>query len=459
MAASASSVVGSRRARARQRAYRHPGFVVLAGFLGAITVGTALLLLPVARAGDGRTALVDAMFTATSAVTVTGLTAVDTSVHWSTFGHTVIAGLIQIGGLGILTSSSLLFLVVARRIGLRRRLAAQMEVRTTELGGLRRLVLLIVVVTFTTEAILATVLTLRFWLGYDQSFATALGNGVFHGISGFNNAGFALFSGSMELFSGDALILGPIALAVIIGGLGFPVWAELHRRPGPLARWSVHTKMTLIATGVLLTVAIVAITAFEWTNPDTLGERGVATRLIDGAFAGVMPRTAGFGTFDYGAVSEDTMLLSNILMVIGGGSGGVAGGLKVTTVALLALVVWAELRGDSQVVAFRRHIPESIQRQALTVASLLLGAMTIGTFVLVSVSDLPLSAALFECVSATTTTGLSLGTSEELDAVGKSVLMPLMLLGRVGPLTLGSILILRETQRRFTQPEERIMVV
>ncbi|MEQ9094324.1 MAG: potassium transporter TrkG, partial [Miltoncostaeaceae bacterium] len=333
MARSASIPMGSRRAKARQRAYRHPGFVVLAGFLGAIMVGTALLLLPVARSDGGRTAVVDAMFTATSAVTVTGLTAVDTSVHWSTFGHIVILGLIQIGGLGILTSSSLLFLVVARRIGQRRRLAAQMEVRTTEHGGLRRLVFLIVAVTFTTEALVSAILTLRFWLAYDQSFPIALGNGVFHGISGFNNAGFSLFTGSMELFSGDVLVLAPIAIAIIIGGLGFPVWAELYRRPGPFARWSVHTKVTLIATGVLLTVAIVAITAFEWTNPDTLGERGVGTRLVDGAFAGVMPRTAGFSTFDYGAVGQDTMFLSNIMMVIGGGSGGVAGGLKVTTVA------------------------------------------------------------------------------------------------------------------------------
>jgi trk system potassium uptake protein len=146
-------------------------------------------------------------------------------------------------------------------------------------------------------------------------------------------------------------------------------------------------------------------------------------------------------------------------MVIGGGSAGVAGGLKVTTVALLALVVWAELRGDSQVVAFRRHIPDSIQRQAFTVATLLISAITVGTFILVSSTDLALGVALFECVSATTTTGLSLGTSEELDPLPKSVLIPLMLLGRIGPLTLGSALILRETQRRYSRPDERIMVV
>jgi trk system potassium uptake protein len=460
MAAAATAIAAtSRRGAARQRAFRNPGWFVVIGFLSAVAIGTALLSLPFATASGESPHVVDAMFTATSAVTVTGLTAVDTATYWSAFGHVVILGLIQIGGLGILTSASLLFLVVARRVGLRRRLAAQMEVRSLELGGLRRLVTLIVAVTFATEAVISTVLTLRFWLGYGESFPDALWLGVFHGVSAFNNAGFALFRGSLEGFSGDALVLAPVALAVIIGGIGFPVWAELSRRPGPLARWSIHTKITLSATALLLLIGIVAITAFEWANPETIGQRSVSSKIVDGAFAGVMPRTAGFGTFDYGAIGQDTMLLSNILMVIGGGSAGVAGGLKVTTVALLALVVWAELRGDSQVVAFRRHIPDSIQRQAFTVATLLISAITIGTFILVSSTDLALGVALFECVSATTTTGLSLGTSEELDPLPKSVLIPLMLLGRIGPLTLGSALILRETQRRYSRPDERIMVV
>ena len=458
-AVTSRSAAARRRSPLRQRVVRSPGGVVLGGFLAAVLVGTALLSLPVATAGGGRSSVVDAMFTATSAVTVTGLTAVDTPVHWSPFGHVVILALIQIGGLGILTSASLLFMVVARRVGLRRRLAEQMEVRSLELGGLRQLVLLIVAVTFITEAIVATVLTLRFWLGYGEGFGEALWHGVFHGVSAFNNSGFALFTGSLQDFSGDALVLVPVALAVVIGALGFPVWAELSRRPGPWARWSIHTRITLSAIGVLLLVGMVAITAFEWSNPATLGERSAGTRLLDGAFAGVMPRTAGFTTFDYADVGQDTMLLTDILMVIGGGSGGVAGGLKVTTVTLIALVVWAELRGDRQVVAFGRHIPESIQRQALTVAGLLMTAMTFGTFILVAVTDLDLGSALFECISATTTTGLSVGVTEELGPAGKAVLMPLMLLGRIGPLTLGSALILRERQRRYSHPEERIMVV
>lgn len=460
MPAAASGVAApTRRGRARQRIFRHPGWVILGAYLAVIGVGALLLSLPLATAHQGRTGVVDALFTATSAVTVTGLTAVDTAAHWSTFGDVVIMALVQVGGLGILTSASLLFMIVAHRIGLRRRLAAQMEVRSLVLGGLRRLILLIVAVAITIETLVATALTLRFWLGHGMGFGDAAWHGTFHAVMSFNNAGFSLFTGSLADFSGDAAVLIPVALAVIIGGLGFPVWAELTRGPGPVAGWSIHTKITLVATAVLLAIGIFAITAFEWSNPGTLGDRGAGTRLLDGAFAGVMPRTAGFAVFDYGAAGQDTMLVSDLLMLVGGGSGGTAGGLKVTTVALLALIVWAELRGDRQVLAFRRHIPVSIQRQALTVASLILGAVTAGVLALVIASDLTLSDAAFEVISAVSTTGLSPGTSEELGRVGHAILMPLMLLGRIGPLTLGSALILREQERRFAYPEERILVV
>lgn len=450
---------GSPRRRARARVYRHPGRVIIGAFVGAILVGAGLLSLPGAVVGPGRAPFVDALFTATSAVTVTGLTAVDTSTFWTPFGQAVILVLVQLGGLGIMTSASLLFLVVARRIGLRRRLAAQMEVRSPELGALRRLILVIVSVAFTVEAVVAIIFTLRLWLGYGLDFSQALWRGVFHAVTAFNNAGFSLFHSSLERFQSDPIILVPVALAVIIGGLGFPVWTELLRRPGRFAGWSVHTKVTLTATAALLILGIVAITAFEWTNPQTLGDAPVGTKMLSGAFAGVMPRTAGFTAFDYGAVGHDTELMTMLLMVIGGGSGGTAGGLKVTTVTLLSLIVWAELRGDREVVAFRRRIPRSIHRQALTITMLLIGAIALGTMALVIATDLELGAALFEVVSAASTTGLSPGTSEELPAVGKAILVPLMLLGRIGPLTVGAALILRERERRFNHPDERIMVV
>lgn len=449
----------STRKRARHKVYHHPGRIIVGGFLGAILIGAVLLSLPVStRSGRGAD-FVDALFTATSAVTVTGLTAVDTSVFWSPFGQAVILLLVQLGGLGIMTSASLLFLVVAKRIGLRRRLAAQMEVRSPGLGALRRLMLVIVGVAFTVEAVVAAVFTLRLWLGYDIAFPQALWRGVFHAVNAFNNAGFSLFHSGLERFASDPVILLPVMAAVIIGGLGFPVWTELLRRPGRWAGWSVHTKVTLTATAALLAVGIISITAFEWTNASTMGDEGVGTKILSGAFAGTMPRTAGFNVFDYGEVGHDTSLMSMLLMVAGGGSGGTAGGLKVTTVTLLCLIVWAELRGDREVVAFRRRIPRSIHRQALTVTTLLVGSIALGTLALVIATDLELGVAMFEVVSAASTTGLSSGVSEDLPAVGKAILVPLMLLGRIGPLTVGAALILRDRERRFNHPDERIMVV
>lgn len=444
---------------ARQGLFRHPGWLVLGGFVVAIALGTAGLSLPAATAPGRDTGLEDALFTAASAVTVTGLTSVDTATHWSPFGQGVILALIQLGGLGILTSASLLFMVVARRVGLRRRLAAQMEVRSPDLGGLRRLIVLIVATSLTIELLVASVLVSRLWLGYDRPFTTALWEGGFHAVAAFNNSGFTILDQGLVPMASDAAILLPIAMAVIVGGLGFPVWAELSRRPGPVAGWSIHTKITLFATGVLLVVGFVAITAFEWSNPDTLGQHDPATRLLGGLFAGVMPRTAGFTTIDYSLVGPDTLIISDILMIIGGGSGGTAGGLKVTTVAVLALVVWAELRGDREVVAFRRRIPLSIQRQALTLLAVFAALIATSTVVLCAVTGLEPGRAFTECVAAATTAGLSTGVTEELGPAGKAVLVPLMLVGRIGPLTVGAALILRERERRFSHPEERIMVV
>lgn len=449
----------SRGARARQRAFRHPGYVVLAGFLATIGVGTILLLLPISAADGRQTSFVDALFTATSAITTTGLDTVNGPAHWSNFGDGVIAVLIQIGGLGILTSASLFFMAVAHRIGLRRRLATQMEVRADALGGLRQLVLVILKVAVLVELTVALALTATFWLRYDERFLTALWHGGFHSISAFNNAGTTLFPDGLDRFAGDPFVLVPLIVGCTIGALGFPVWAELWRRRGPVARWSIHTKLTLVTTAVMVGLGTLAFLAFEWTNPQTIGRGNIAERLLDGVFSGVMPGTSGFGVFDYADIGQESLFVSDILMFVGGGSGGTAGGLKVATVALLMLVVWAELRGDQQVTAFRRAIPQTIQRQALTIATLLMGAVTLGTLGLMTVTDEQLGIALSVVIAAISTAGMSLDLQDELTTAAKMILIPLMLLGRIGPLALGSMLILRDRQRRYAEPEERIMVV
>lgn len=444
--------------RARQGLFRHPAQAVTVGFVAIILIGAGLLSIPAASTNEGSPPFLDALFTATSAVTVTGLVTVDTATYWTPFGQGVILALIQIGGLGIMTSASLLFLAVARRLNLRGSLRTQAEVNALGLGDLRRLLVFIIAFTLAAEVVVSTVLSMRLWLGADRDLPTAWWEGVFHGVSAFNNAGFSLYSDNLIGFATDGWFLLPVAVAVIAGGLGFPVWLELTHRPRAPRRWTMHTKLTLATTGALLAFGTILITLLEWGNRATLGAAGPGGRLLGGFFAGVMPRTAGYNAIDYGQAGDDTLLVTDMLMVVGGGSGGTAGGLKVTTFALLFLVVWAELRGDREVTAFRRAIPQPVQRQALTIAVLAVNAVVFATLVIVATNDERLAAVLFESISAFATVGLSTGITDDLNVVGQAVLIPLMLLGRIGPLTLGAALVLRERERLYAHAEERPLV-
>ncbi len=424
----------------------------MSAFAVAGAIGTVLLMLPMSRAGDGGAPFVTALFTATSAVCVTGLTVVDTATYWSVQGQVVILGLIQVGGFGIMTLASLIALFLSRRMGLRTRLTAAAETKSVSLGDVRRVLRGVFLITVVVEGAIAVVLTLRFRGAYDDSWATAAWHGTFHAISAFNNAGFALFSDNLMGFLGDGFVLMPISVAIIIGGLGFPVLMELlrNRRPGT---WSLHTRLTLLMTGVLLVGGTAFITLAEWGNPGTLGSFGPVGKLLGGWFHAVQPRTAGFNAWDYGAATDETLLGTIILMFIGGGSAGTAGGLKVTTFIVLFFVIVAEVRGDDDVIAFDRRIDHRVIRQAITVALLGVAAVIGGTMVLTELTDLPFRDVLFETTSAFATVGLSTGITPEVTGPGQLVLVALMFLGRLGPITLVSALALRERNRRYRYPE------
>lgn len=434
-----------------------PTRAVVSAFLLAIIAGTVLLEIPIASTDQGSAPRLTALFTATSAITVTGLSPVDPATYWTPFGQAVILVLIQLGGLGIMTSASLFLLLASKRIGLRARLAAQAETHTLNLGDLRRLVLTIVLFSAIFEAIAIAVLTVRLWV-IGRTPAEALWEGTFHGISAFNNAGFSIYSDNLIGFAADAWVLLTVAAAVICGGLGFPVWLDLRRRLLSPARWSLHTKLTLSMTGALLAGGTLILTALEWRDSETLGGLAPAYRVLGGFFAATMPRTAGFNAVDYSVMDESSLLVTDMLMFAGGGAGGTAGGLKVTTLAVLFVVVWAEIRGDREVVAFRRRIPRSVLRQALTVAVISINLVVVATLALMITNHLPLSDAMFEATSAFATVGLSTGITGDLNAVGQALLVPLMLLGRIGPLTLFVALVLRERERLFTHPEERPII-
>nr|WP_281259457.1 potassium transporter TrkG [Prauserella shujinwangii] len=430
----------------------------MTAFATVIAMGTLLLLLPAAAEPGAQTGFVTALFTATSAVCVTGLVVVDTPSHWSTFGELVILGLIQVGGLGIMTIASLLGLLVARRFGLRLQLTAQTETKALDLGQVRRVVAGVVLISLAFEAVTSVVLAARLGLAYGYDTGQAVYFGVFHAISAFNNAGFALYPDSLMRFTTDAWICLPIIVAVVAGGLGFPVWVEIWRRRRGRKRWSLHAKITLLTTTALLVVGTVAISAAEWNNPETLGGLGIGGKLLAGLTHGVMPRTAGFNSLDIGQMESGALFVNDMLMFIGGGSAGTAGGIKVTTFALLAFVILAEIRGEPTVHVMGRRLTASTQRQALSVALLSVGAVVTGTLLLLTFTPFGLEAVLFEAVSAFGTVGLSTGITANVSTAGELVLTALMFLGRLGPITLASALALRERTRRYELPEERPIV-
>ncbi|MHA6800433.1 TrkH family potassium uptake protein [Bounagaea algeriensis] len=436
---------------------RRPPVLVVVGFALMIAVGTAVLMLPMATE-TGEVDFVTALFTATSAVCVTGLIVVDTPTYWSTAGEVVLLVLFQIGGVGIMTLASLLSVAVFRRFGLRMRLSAQTETKTAGLGEVRGVVWRILALAVTIEAVTAVFLVTRLHVAYGREWPRALYEGVFHAVSAFNHAGFALYSDSLSGFVGDAWICVPVIVAVVAGGLGFPVWLELFRRFRVPRHWSLHTKITLLATGVLFVVGIVAVMAGEWTNSATLGPLPVPEKLLAATFAGVMPRTAGFNTVPVGEMHSVTLLVQDVLMFIGGGSAGTAGGIKVTTFALLAFVVLAEVRGEPSVHVMGRRIPEGVQRQALTIVLIGVAAVVASTIVLLAITPFRLDRVLFESISAFATVGLSTGITADLPAAGKVMLVVLMFAGRLGPITLASALALRERTRRYERPEERPIV-
>ena len=447
----------SLRERLADALHSSPARSTLAIFAGLVGIFTVLLSLPAATETGHRAPFADALFTATSAVSVTGLVTVDTATYWSGFGEVVILLAIQVGGLGVLTLASLLGLAVSRRLGLRQRLLVAAETKTLRLGEVASLLRVIVMMSLAFEAAIAAFLVPRFALR-GEGIAASLWHGVFYAVSAFNNAGFVSRPEGLSDAVGDAWLTLPIAVGVFVGSLGFPVLVVLFQSSWPPSKWDLHSRLTVVATGILLVIAVVAIGGLEWTNRDTLGRLNLGDRVVATVFTAVMPRSGGFSVLDVGEMRTTTWLVTDALMFVGGGSASTAGGVRVTTLAVLFLAVVAEARGDSDVEVFDRRIPSAAIRIAVTV--LLTGAtvVLIGALAVLAVSALPLDAVLFEVISAFGTSGLSTGITPELPDSGKYILSALMFVGRTGTMTLAAALALRERRRLFRVPEERPIV-
>jgi trk system potassium uptake protein len=439
--------------------WRYPARIVPLAFLGAVAVGTALMMLPAARADPGHAPFVTALFTATSAVCVTGLAVVDTPTYWSTFGEVLITVLSQIGGFGIMTLATLLSLLVSRRLGLRNRLIAQAESAGLFGGNVGGVLIRIALVMFVTEAAISVVLTLRFWLAYDYSFGRAVWYAVFHAVQAFNNVGFALYPDSLVRFVGDWWICVPLSLGVFLGAIGFPVLFELAREWRKPGCWSTHTRLTVWGTLLLSSLGFLVFLSFEWANPKTLGPLDFGTKVLAAFTQDVMTRSGGFNSINLGDMNTETIAVTNAMMFIGGGSASTAGGIRVTTFLLLAFVIWAELRGEPDVTIRNRRVAEETQRQAITVALLGVALVAIGTMGLIGLTDnVPFDRALFEATSAFATTGLSTGITPSLPPSAQVLLIVLMYVGRVGTIAVGTAIALNTRKRLYRYPEERPLV-
>ncbi len=429
----------------------HPARAAVSSFTVVISVFTAVLALPFVSADGTPMRLVDAALTATSAVTVTGLTSVDPEFY-SFAGQVVLLAAIQTGGLGIVTLGAWLTLLVSRRLSLRTRMLSTESLGVSKLGEVPALLVTVLVVTLAIEALLAVVMLPVFVPAL--GFGEGLFHAVFYSVSAFSNAGFVLVPGGLE----HPVVITTINIGVFAGALGFPVVYMLYRMVFHKARMNLHTRLTLEMTIALLAGGALLLAIFEWNNPATLGPMTPLEKVHNAIFASGMTRSGGFTTYDITAQTDQTLLVTNVLMFIGGGSGSTAGGIKVTTLAVLLLAIITEIRGDEHIRVHRRELPIGIIRVA--VAVLMAGAVVVLTAVvlLTWVTGANLQAALFEALSAFGTVGLSTGLTATAPDAGKWILMMVMFIGRVGTITFATGLAIRQQKTLYRYPTERPII-
>lgn len=420
---------------------------------------TVLLTLPVSTAEGQTTPLHDAVFVAVSAFTVTGLVTVNTAEHWSFFGEAVILAAIQVGGLGIVTLAALLAKAVTRQLGVRSKLLAQQSlgVEAGRLGEVGNLLRTVIMTTLTLELILAVFLIPRFII-VEESWTEGLWHGIFYAVSAFNNAGFVSHADGLAAYTTDLWILIPVMAGVFIGSLGFPIFVVFRTVGWDLRKWNLHTRLTVSVSLVLLVLGAVLWGAMEWFNEDTIAAKSPSEKILNAVFASIMMRSGGFNIVDTAASSDVTLLTTDAMMFAGGGSVSTAGGIKVTTLAILFLAIVAEATGKKNVSIFARTIPEDALRVAISVTFLSATIVLVGTGMLMVVTDAPMDRILFEVIAGFATCGLSVGLSPELPPAGKYILAALMFAGRLGPITFAAALALRQRDQLYRYPDERPII-
>ncbi|HEY4484826.1 MAG TPA: TrkH family potassium uptake protein [Nitrospiria bacterium] len=448
----------------RLRAYQlTPTQILVLGFTGLILAGALLLSLPFASSSGRSIAPIDALFTATSAVCVTGLIVLDTPVDFSLFGQLVILLLFQIGGLGYMTMATVLLVVLGKRIGMRDRMVIQETLSTFTMEGLVRFIVGVVKFSLLVEFTGAVLLSIRFL--EEMPPAQAAYFGVFHSISAFNNAGFSLYSLNLVAYRGDLMTNTVIMALIILGGLGFLVYQDLLKRfTREVFRLSLHTKIVLITSGILIFLGAAGFYLFERQNPLALQGLSLKDRALASLFQSVASRTAGFNTVDIGSLTGPTLYLLVLLMAIGASPGGTGGGIKTSTLAIIAAALWAMMRGYEDVTLFHRRITPQVIAKAFFLSAIAMIVITGGTLLLLYSEKQNMLGTLFEVASAAGTVGLSTGDggARSLSAIfgdiGKSVIILCMVLGRIGPLVVGITAMTHIQRVRFRYPEGKVMI-
>ncbi|MDF2626959.1 MAG: potassium uptake system protein [Symbiobacteriaceae bacterium] len=442
-----------------------PPQVLVLGFAALILVGAFLLWLPISHEPGKTFSFVDALFTATSAVCVTGLIVADTATQFSLFGELVVIGLIQAGGLGIMTLSAIMVLLMGKRVGLKDRLLMQEALGSFSIAGVVRLTRNIIFATIAIELTGAALLSIRF-LG-QHPWPKAIYWGLFHSVSSFNNAGFDVTTASAKIFARDPWVLFVIGMLIIIGGIGFPVLEDIWRN----RRWekfTLHTRLSIRMTWILILIGTVLFLAAEWTNPKTFGPLEWYHKVTNAWFAAVTPRTAGWESIMTGALREFSLLLTIILMFIGASPGGTGGGIKTTSFAMIIMSLGATSTGKEDVTIMGRKIPRDLIEKAFVIMSLA-AILVVGVTAILLLTERPIMEApgsqhsaldvFFEVVSGFGTVGLTTGLTPSLSVAGKLLITMTMFIGRVGPLTAAVALAKRNLSRSPIHfPEDRVMI-
>lgn len=434
---------------------------IVLGFACVILLGALLLMLPVASATGERTDFLTCLFTATSAVCVTGLVVVDTGTHWSSFGQAVILLLIQIGGLGWMSVATLVALIVRKRITLRERVFIQEALNKENLGGVVDFARRIVLTTFIVEGLGAFILSWRF--ARDFGWGRGIYYGVFHAVSAFNNAGFDVLGQAFGKFSSltayvaDPTVNFTITTLIIVGGIGFPVIMDIWRAR-KFSRLSLHSKLALLTTLILIVTGTVLILALEWDNVRTLKPLSLPVKLMASYFQAVTPRTAGFNTLDIAGMEPASQYLHVLLMFIGASPAGTGGGIKTTTLAVLVLAVITVIRGGQEVVFGGRQITWMRVLKALSIAVLSFALVNVVTLILLISEGKSFLPVLYEVTSAFGTVGLTTGITPELKFWGRVLIILTMFAGRVGPLSLAMAIWRRQVKANIHHPEEPVIL-